>query len=159
MYLNKVKKGFTLVELLVVISIIGILSATIFVGAQSYRKRAKDDRIKSDLMQFRALAETEYEKNEGTGDAGTYKNVRYLRVPSESPTPGTYRPEWRSLMDDIANNGGSLNASWLDLPGSNPLDYTKFAAASTLNNGTWCVDSSNYSASGTTAASSGVCTP
>lgn len=171
MFKNKMKKAFTLIELIIVISIIGILAATIVVGAQSYRNRAKDDRIKSDLMQIRALSETIYERNEGdTADAGTYKNVRYLKacvecknascsslpIPDCGATP--YRPEWKSLMDDITKNGGTLNASWY-MPGG-ALNYTKFAASSILNDGTnWCVDSSNYAASGTTAANSGVCTP
>lgn len=47
--MGKMKKGFTLVELLVVISIIGILAGIVLVGLRTMRAKAKDTQRKTDL--------------------------------------------------------------------------------------------------------------
>lgn len=47
------KSGFTLVELLVVISIIGILSGFLFINFANVRERSRDSRRKSDLEQVK----------------------------------------------------------------------------------------------------------
>jgi len=52
--MNFVKKGFTLVELLVVISIIGILMAISLFGLQGARESSRDARRKSDIEQVRS---------------------------------------------------------------------------------------------------------
>ncbi|MDP1614925.1 MAG: type II secretion system protein [Methylococcales bacterium] len=51
------KKGFTLVELLVVITIIGILASIVLVSVGGARTRAQDARVISDLNQIRTTAE------------------------------------------------------------------------------------------------------
>ena len=46
--MNK-QKGFTIIELIVVIAIIAILAAIVLVNVTSYINKAKDAAIKSDL--------------------------------------------------------------------------------------------------------------
>lgn len=48
----KTTKGFTLVELLITITIIGILSSIVIVGTGSNQKRARDAERKSDIRQY-----------------------------------------------------------------------------------------------------------
>jgi prepilin-type N-terminal cleavage/methylation domain-containing protein len=57
------KKAFTLIELLTVISIIGILATAIIISINPARNQAKDARIRGDVQQLRNLAETYYNSN------------------------------------------------------------------------------------------------
>lgn len=53
----KFDKGFTLVELLIVISIIGVLSAILMANFQGVRQRSRDAQRKSDLRQIQSALE------------------------------------------------------------------------------------------------------
>jgi prepilin-type N-terminal cleavage/methylation domain-containing protein len=60
------KKGFTMIELLVVISIIGILAALALVSFTSSQKQARDTKRKSDIKQYQNLLEGFANKTNGT---------------------------------------------------------------------------------------------
>lgn len=61
----KDKKGFTLIEMLVVVAIIGILSSVVLVGIGGARQRARDARRISDVNRIQANLELGY--NQATG--------------------------------------------------------------------------------------------
>lgn len=74
---NKIfyQQGFTLVELLVVISIIGILSSFAVVSLNSARMKARDALRKGDMAQLRTALNLYYDDNDeypycGTWDGG-----------------------------------------------------------------------------------------
>lgn len=72
------RKGFTIVELLVVIAVIGILASIVLVSWSGYQKRTRDNERKSDMSQI-AAAFSAYaiQKNNymGTGSGcGLYGN-------------------------------------------------------------------------------------
>ena len=52
-----IKKGFTLIEMLVVISLIGILAALALVSFSSAQKQARDTSRRSDLKQYQSALE------------------------------------------------------------------------------------------------------
>ena len=54
------KKGFTLIEMLIVIAIIAILSSVFLVGVRNIRQGAYDSRRLSDLRNMQAYLETYY---------------------------------------------------------------------------------------------------
>ena len=56
----KKSKGFTLIELMVVIAIIAILATVVLVSLQSARDSAEDSNRTSAISQFRSLAEVYY---------------------------------------------------------------------------------------------------
>ena len=61
---QKNKKGFTLIELMVVIAIIAILATVVLVALQGARDAAEDSKRKSALSQVRSVAEVYYATND-----------------------------------------------------------------------------------------------
>lgn len=88
-------RGFTLVELLVVIAVIGLLSSIAIVATNSSRNKARYARVAADLAQIAKAAELYY------STAGSY--------PADQ-APGVLPPELASYM-----------ASWPKSPCSNWL--------------------------------------
>ncbi len=80
------KKGFTLIELMVVIAIIAILATVVLVALQGARDAAQDSKKKSAISQVRSLAET-YKALDGD----------YRRI----ETPGE---EFQSILNSFDEN-------------------------------------------------------
>lgn len=77
---NKKEKGFTLVEMLIVVAIIGLLSSTVLLTIGPSRQRARDARRIADLRQIQGALENYNSSNNkypglATGASGTTDNL------------------------------------------------------------------------------------
>ncbi len=61
--MTKNSKGFTLIEILIVVSIIGLLTSATLLGLGSFRATGRDTRRMSDLRQIQNALELYYAKN------------------------------------------------------------------------------------------------
>ena len=143
--MNK-QKGFTIIELLVVVAIIAVLAAIVLVNVTSYITKGKDAAARGNLATALTNAAVYYDTNgnyddwitNGTGSAGD--------------------PTWLSVYNALNNAGYTLTTS---------CDVANCAATSTAwcamftlkaSTNTYCVDSTGNKtekAGGTCAA--GVC--
>lgn len=126
----KNNKGFTLIEMLVVIAMIGILSAVVLTALGPSRQKAQDARIISDVNQARAIAEGYYNPTDGTyNTVGIGNDTAFLN----------------SVKDANNNYGGTKNCNSQALCMVATSNGSAFAIYGELNIGqpnTWfCSDS------------------
>jgi prepilin-type N-terminal cleavage/methylation domain-containing protein len=81
------KQGFTLVELLVVISIIGLLSSFAVVSLNTARAKARDALRKGDMAQIRTALNLYYDDNEGYPVATANADCDNWPPPVPPPAP------------------------------------------------------------------------
>jgi|SRR3989344_3147109 len=125
------RKGFSLVELLIVITIIGILSTIVLSSLSNSRSKAYDTKVKEQLSSFRTSAE--------------------IYFTNQSPT--SYAPVVNSCTNGIFADLQDVNASpglyltVANLPPNTQVvcsaSDSAYAVKATLYSGNayWCVDS------------------
>jgi len=118
----KSSKGFTLVELLIVITVIGVLASIVLVSISGAQSRARDSRIQTSMSQIRSFAQTE------SFPDGYYTDVCTNITASE-------------IYADISKMGGTVDSC--------EDSSESFCLQATLNNNeTWCVDPEKVSSGG-----------
>jgi prepilin-type N-terminal cleavage/methylation domain-containing protein len=142
--MRKNLSGFTLIEMLVVVAIIGILSSVILTALGPARNKAKDARIIEEVNQARAFAES-------TAAGSSYVSLPTVRPDSVATIAD---PNLQSLASDIQTQGGGLYIEKALYP-----PYTWYIVFSALNtlvgpqaNETqyYCVDNSGHAVFTTT---------
>ncbi len=120
------KSGFTLIEVLIVVAIIGLLASIVLVGLGSFRARGRDARRVADLRQTQNALELFYTKNNAypvvnswsaletalvgasigvskisDDPLGASRSYVYAPGPVQGPGPQSYM--LRSQLEDPAN--------------------------------------------------------
>ncbi|MDP2703679.1 MAG: type II secretion system protein [bacterium] len=122
---KKKNEGFTLIEMMVVIAVVGILSAAVLAGLAPSRNKAKDARIVSGVQQARAIAESLYDPFSGGYLAAEPTVAGYTSVEADVMKLNT------SGLTYSANGGSFAISASLASGGSYCVD-----SAGTVNNGT-----------------------
>jgi prepilin-type N-terminal cleavage/methylation domain-containing protein len=137
-------KGFTLLELLVVISIIGTLSSVIMSSVGNARVKAYDAKVKAQLSNIRTAAELYYNTNLNYGIptiAGTYTtgtgSSTLGNACTTSQLTGMFADPTLAELSKSANYPTGENTIICVSKG------TAYAVSDNLStgNGFWCVDS------------------
>jgi prepilin-type N-terminal cleavage/methylation domain-containing protein/prepilin-type processing-associated H-X9-DG protein len=110
------RRGFTLVELLVVIGIIVVLVGLIFPAIQAARDAAKSVQCQSNLRQL-GLAVVQYRDQ-----YGYYPQYR-AEYPPITNNYGVYRPRWQWIMASYMG-GWAQNPDAIVAAGTSDLTYT-----------------------------------
>jgi prepilin-type N-terminal cleavage/methylation domain-containing protein len=131
------ENGFTIIEMLVVVAVIGLLSSVILTALGPARIKARDSRIIQEINQVRSLAET------------LYNGYNYDALES-LPSFNIQNPDLKALSDDIAAQGGALS-----IVKSAPAPSKTYSAFSPLNQKGgdvqnpitqyYCIDSAGHS--------------
>jgi general secretion pathway protein G len=96
---NKIIAGFTLIELMVVIVILGILSAVIAPRIPSFTRKAKEGKTKGNLATLRSTINIYYADNEGIYPTDTLGCLapKYLRKTPDCDLP-PYHPKNNTVV-------------------------------------------------------------
>lgn len=97
---RQARGGFTLIEMLVVVAVIGILSSVLLTGLGPARDKAKDSRIVTEVNQARAIA--------ATLDNGGYSALPTADENGQNDLSPESYPELAQLENDILAQGGEL---------------------------------------------------
>lgn len=133
----KSTRGFSLVELLIVITIIGLISTIVLNNLSTSRSRAYDSKIKQQLNSFRTAAEI-YFNNQDPNSYSTAASCGgglFNDVDSNNGAPGLYialgnLPPGTDEADRACQSSGSSYAVKVNL-------YS--------NNNHWCIDNRGFS--------------
>lgn len=158
---NSKKAGFTILELLIVIAIIGILSAIVLISLNDARNKGADAGVKSNLSSARSQAEVFYNTN--TDNPNSYVGVctngqvggadgigLMVLTAAKSAGLGSYD----SVIDGVGVAGDLTKATC-------SASADAWAAEAPLKGagGMWCADSTGVSDRRTTSIGAGTACP
>ena len=106
---QRLQKGFSLIELIVVVTIIGILAGIAIVNVKFAQRKAREAALKDNLFQLRKCIDNFYADKQHYPTSLQELVPNYIRrIP---PDPMTEQVDWEEVMDDPADlEEGSLSA-------------------------------------------------
>jgi len=129
----KFNKGFTILELLITVAIIGILSGVIITNVSSAKKQAKDDRIKGDVNLIMRAVEMYIDKNLLTANLNkaNFDDSAINLLKDDSGAP---------LIRNVPKDASGNYYIW-----STDSSGTKYVIGGKLNNGNYWISKNGVS--------------
>ncbi len=115
-------KGFTLVEIMIVVGIIAVLAGIFLVGSGRFRDAANSARIKADLQKIEALQEVYYTSNNAYAGSYAILEASVGNLP-ESPTTDVDYQTNASETCAVETTAGALTEMGLDDGDGDATDY------------------------------------
>lgn len=144
--MHKQQGGFTIVELLIVIVVIGILAAITVVAYNGIQGRANDTAIQSDLQNIAKKIEL-YKADQGVYPAG----------PAQL-TPLDLKVSKNAYGNHMQSGGTFYNLVYCHMPAAAPTDYALVAFSKSGSRFKYTNASGLSTYSGSIVGSAGICT-
>lgn len=124
--------GFTFIEILIVIAIIGVLAAIVTVAFNQTRIKASDARVKTNVHQLRLLGEIYYHNNNYS-----FRGYDDCLAEPASSCPGSLGEAVTVLTEDLTN----LGSNQLYASATQDNDFCVGAALASNSDKVFCKDS------------------
>ena len=126
--------GFSLIELIVVVTIIGILAGIALINVRTAQTKAREAALKENLFQMRKAIDNFYADKQRYPASLEELTPNYIRrIPAD---PITMQTDWETVMDDPLSLDGEMSADTdpnaMTQPGV--IDVKSRAEGQTLDN-------------------------